>query len=399
MTHAGQPQHSQHRHAAVPPWRNVRVLRVALQVAVLLAAVVVIGYLAGNLTDAMSERGLSFGYGFLNQRAGFEIGESPIPYDANDSYGQAFMVGLLNTLFVSILGIVLATVLGVIIGVARLSPNWLVSKVAAGYVEIIRNTPLLVQLFLIYFVVLLQLPAVRDTIAISGSIFLNQRGLFVPGPQMGASFGTWLALLAVGLVAAVAGRVVAGRRAASGRPGHRLGLVGLLVLLGLAVAGWILPADPPLTFDLPQRGRFNFGGGLALSTAFTALLAGLVIYTAAFIAEVVRGGIQSVRRGQLEAAHALGLSQGDTLRLVIFPQALRVIVPPLTSQYLNLAKNSSLAIAVGYPDLFKVGTTMANQTGQPVPVIALVMGTYLAMSLATSLLMNVYNRRVQVLER
>ena len=400
MTHA-EPSHSEseHRHAAVPPWRNVRVLRVVLQVAVLLAVAGIIGFLAGNLTDAMSERGLTFGYRFLDQRAGFEIGESPIPYDANDTYGQAFVVGLLNTLFVSVTGIVLATVLGVIVGVARLSPNWLVSKVAAGYVEVIRNTPLLVQLFLIYFVVLLQLPAVRDTIALPGSIFLNQRGLFVPGPQMGASFGAWLGLLAVGLVAAIVGRVISGRRKAAGRPGYRLGLVGLALFLFLAVAGWILPGDPPLTFDIPERGRFNFSGGLALSTAFTALLAGLVIYTAAFIAEVVRGGIQAVRRGQLEAAHALGLSPADTLRLIIFPQAMRVIVPPLTSQYLNLAKNSSLAIAVGYPDLFKVGTTMANQTGAPLPVIALVMGTYLAMSLATSLLMNLYNRRVQVLER
>lgn len=399
MTQAGHPQHPQRAHAAVPPWRNVRVLRVVLQVVVLLAAAILIGFLARNLTTAMGQLGLSFGYGFLDQRAGFEIGESPIPYDANDSYGQAFLVGLLNTLFVSVLGIVLATVLGVIIGVARLSPNWLVSKVAAGYVEFIRNTPLLVQLFLIYFVVLTQLPAVRDTIALPGSIFLNQRGLFVPGPQMGASFGMWLALLALGLVAAVAGRMIAGRRQATGRQGYRLGLVGLLLFLGLAVAGWILPADPPLTFDIPERGRFNFSGGLALSTAFTALLAGLVIYTAAFIAEVVRGGIQAVRRGQVEAAHALGLSPGDTLRLVIFPQAMRIIVPPLTSQYLNLAKNSSLAIAVGYPDLFKVGTTMANQTGAPVPVIALIMATYLAMSLFTSLLMNIYNRRIQVLER
>jgi general L-amino acid transport system permease protein len=399
MTQAGHSPHPRHLHASVPPWRNVRVLRVVLQVVVLLAVAVVVGFLARNLTGAMSERGLSFGYGFLGQRAGFEIGESPIPYDANDSYGQAFLVGLLNTLFVSIVGIVLATVLGVIIGIARLSPNWLVSRAAAGYVEVIRNTPLLVQLFLIYFVVLLQLPAVRDTIALPGSIFLNQRGLFVPGPQMGASFGPWLALLAIGLVAAVAGRVISGRREATGRPGYRLGLVGLVLLLGLAVAGWVIPGAPPLAFDIPERGRFNFSGGLALSTAFTALLAGLVIYTAAFIAEVVRGGIQSVRRGQLEAAHALGLSQGDTLRLVVFPQALRVIVPPLTSQYLNLAKNSSLAIAVGYPDLFKVGTSMANQTGQPVPVIALVMGTYLAMSLGTSVLMNLYNRRVQVLER
>ena len=398
MNHA-EPDHPQHQHARVPPWRNVRVLRVLLQVAVLLGTAVFIGFLARNLADAMSDRGLSFNYGFLDERAGFEIGESPIRYDASESYGQAFLVGLLNTLFVSVLGIVLATVLGVIVGVARLSPNWLVNRVAAGYVEIIRNTPLLVQLLLIYFAISLQLPAVRDTINLPGSIFLNQRGLFVPGPQPGSSFGVWLALLAVGVAAAVAGRIIAGRRESAGGRGHHLGTIGLLLLLGLAVAAWILPAEPPLTFEPPVRGRFNFSGGLALSTPFMALLGGLVIYTAAFIGEVVRGGIQAVRRGQVEAAHALGLSHGDTLRLVVFPQALRVIVPPLTSQYLNLAKNSSLAIAIGYPDLFKIGATMANQTGQSVPVIALIMGTYLSMSLVTSLLMNIYNRRVQVLER
>ena len=396
MTQAGHPEH---QHVAPPPWRDVRVLRVAVQMVVLLAVAIGIAYLINNLTTAMGERGLSFGYGFLDRRAGFEIGESPIPYSATDTYGQAFIVGLLNTLFVSAVGIVLATVLGVLVGVARLSPNWLLSKVAAGYVEVIRNTPLLVQLFVIYFAVLLQLPAVRDAIALPGSIFLNQRGLFVPGPQLGTTFGTWLVILGAGLAIAIAARAVAARREAAGRPSHRFGLLGALAFIGFAVGGWILVGEPPLTFDLPVPGRFNFSGGLALSTSFTALLAGLVIYTAAFIAEVVRGGIQAVRRGQLEAARALGLSEGDTLRLVVFPQALRVIVPPLTSQYLNLAKNSSLAIAVGYPDLFKVGTTMANQTGQPVPVIVLVMGTYLAISLATSLVMNLYNRRVQVLER
>jgi general L-amino acid transport system permease protein len=290
-------------------------------------------------------------------------------------------------------------VLGIVIGVARLSRNWLVSRVAGGYVELIRNTPLLLQLFVIYFVVLLQLPPVRDTISLPGSVFLNQRGLFVPGPQMGSSFGLWLALLAVGVAAAIGCRIAARRLRARGQAGHRLELVGLLLLVAFAVGGWILPTQAPMTFDLPVRGRFNFSGGLALSTAFTALLTGLVVYTAAFIAEVVRGGIQAVRRGQIEAAQALGMSDGDTLRLIVFPQALRVIVPPLTSQYLNLMKNSSLAIAVGYSDLFKISQTMSNQTGQPLPVIMLMMGTYLAISLATSLLMNLYNRRVQVAER
>jgi general L-amino acid transport system permease protein len=394
MTPTGSVSHE--RHAPVPPWRDVRVLRVAGQVAVVLAVVLFLGFLATNLTSAMSARGLSFGFDFLDQTAGFEIGESPVPYDATDTYGEAYVVGLLNTLFVSVVGIVLATILGVLVGIARLSPNWLLSRVAAAYVELIRNTPLLVQLFFL-FAILLSLPRVADTIALPGSVYLNQRGLFVPGPQPQATFAFWLGLTAFGVALAVTASVVAGRRAAAGRPTHRLPWLGLLAMLALAVIGWIVLA--PMRFDLPVRGRFNFQGGLALSSGFTALLAGLVIYTAAFIAEVVRGGIQAVRRGQLEAARALGLSEGQTLRLVIFPQALRIIVPPLTSQYLNLAKNSSLAIAVGYPDLFKVGTTMANQTGQPVPVIVLVMGTYLTMSLITSLLMNLYNRRIQVLER
>jgi general L-amino acid transport system permease protein len=285
----------------------------------------------------------------------------------------------------------------VVLGVARLSPNWLVNRVAAGYVELIRNTPLLLQLFVIYFVVLLQLPPVRETFDLFGAAFLNQRGLFVPGPQPGAGFPLWIALVGIGIVAAIGGRIVQRRLEEGGSHGRRLALIGLLVLIGLAVVGWVILA--PMSFEIPVRGRFNFSGGLALSTGFTALLLGLVLYTAGFIAEVVRGGIQAVRRGQVEAARALGLSEGDTLRLIVFPQALRVIVPPLTSQYLNLTKNSSLAIAVGYPDLFKVGETMANQTGQPVAVIALVMATYLVISLVTSLLMNVYNRRVQVLER
>ena len=374
-------------------------LRIAGQVALLVVVGLVAAFLARNFIGATNERGLGFGFGFLGRTAGFEISESPLPYAATDTYGKAFLVGLLNTLFVSAVGIVLATILGILVGVARLSPNWLLSRLAAGYVEVIRNTPLLVQLFILYFAVLLQLPAVAQTLSLPGAIFLNQRGVFVPAPRLGAGFGLWAVFLAIGLGVLVATFVVAGRREAAGRPVPRLRRIGLVGLVALAAIGWFAAGGAPLAVDLPVQQRFNFSGGMALSPEFTALLVGLVLYTAAFIGEVVRGGIQAVRRGQLEAARALGLSEGETLRLIVFPQALRIIVPPLTSQYLNLAKNSSLAIAIGYPDLFKVGQTIANQTGQPLPVMILVMSAYLAISLFTSLLMNLYNRRVQVLER
>ncbi|HET6379718.1 MAG TPA: ABC transporter permease subunit [candidate division Zixibacteria bacterium] len=390
----GQPHH-----ATVPPWRDVRVLGIASQVAVLVVVAAGLGLLTSNLLTNMAARNLTFDYGFVGARAGFEIGDSPVPYSADDTYAQAFLVGILNTVLVAVVGIILATILGVIVGVARLSPNWLLARVAAGYVEVIRNTPLLLQLFVIYFVVLFQLPSVQESIALPGSIFLNQRGLFVPSPQRAPTFLPWLTIVAVVLLLAIVGRVIGPRLERGGRRLPPLGRIGLLVALVVAVVAWVLLPEAPVQFEVPVAGRFNFTGGLELSTGFTALLLGLVIYTAAFIAEVVRGGIQAVRRGQVEAARALGLSERDTLRLVVFPQALRIIVPPLTSQYLNLTKNSSLAIAVGYPDLFKVGTTMANQTGAPVSVIALVMGTYLAISLITSALMNLYNRRVQVLER
>jgi general L-amino acid transport system permease protein len=385
------------QHAAVPLWRDIRVLRVAAQIAVVLAVALVVAFLLRNAMTAMSARGLSLGFDFLGSTAGFEIGETPIDYRPTDTYGRAFLVGVLNTLFVSLAGIVLATLLGVLVGVARLSPNWLVSRVAAGYVELMRNTPLLVQLLLLW-AVMLQLPAVANSLTLPGPSYLNQRGLFVPAPQLSSTFGPWAVIVGAALLLAVAARVTALRREASGRPALHLGWFGLLAFAGVAVIGWLSAPEPPMFLDAPVQQRFNFQGGLALSPEFTALLLGLVLYTAAFIGEVVRGGIQAVRRGQVEAAQALGLTSGQTLRLIVFPQALRVVVPPLTSQYLNLAKNSSLAVAIGYPDLFNVSRTVASQTGQPVSVILLVMGTYLSISLVTSLLMNLYNRRVQILE-
>ena len=387
------------RAAAVPLWRDVRVLRLGAQLAVVLVIGSILVFMALNFAAATEERGLGFGFGFLGRQAGFEISESPIPYSATATYGTAFLVGLLNTLFVSALGIVLATILGVGVGIARLSSNWLVRRIAGGYVELMRNTPLLVQLVVIYFVLFLQLPAVRDSFSLGDAAFLNRRGLYLPGPSTSDGFGLWLGFCAAGVVALVVARIAARRLEDARRPSYRLRTIGLLAALALPVLGWFAAGGAPLTFDVPVLGTFNFTGGMNLSTEFTALLTGLVIYTAAFIGEVVRGGIQAVRRGQLEAARALGLSEGQVLRLVTFPQALRIIVPPLTNQYLNLAKNSSLAVAIGYPDLFKIGQTMSNQTGQPVPVIVLVMGTYLVISLGISGLMNLFNRRVQVAER
>lgn len=375
--------------AGVAPWRDVRVIRIAAQVIVVGVVGLLAAFLLRNLLTAMDDRGLGFGFGFLDSTAGFEISETPIPYAATDTYGDAFVVGLLNTLFVSAVGIGLATLLGLVVGVARLSRNFLVNRVAAAYVEVMRNTPLLVQLFFLY-AFLLQLPGVRDSVTLPGGVFLNQRGLSLPAPVFSPTIGPWLASIALGIALAIAARRVLPR-------GYRsLGLLAILIVPGIA---WVVLGQAPIGVDVPVLQRFNFTGGMTLSSGFTALLTGLVLYTAAFIGEVVRGGILAVRRGQVEAARALGLSEGHILRLVVFPQALRVIVPPLTSQYLNLAKNSSLAIAIGYPDLFSVSQTMANQTGQPVSVIVMVMGTYLSISLVTSLFMNLYNRRVQVLER
>ncbi|HEX5040998.1 MAG TPA: ABC transporter permease subunit [Candidatus Limnocylindria bacterium] len=382
--------------AGVPPWRDERVLRLAVQAAIVLAVAAIVAWMAANFAAATAARGLGFGFGFLSRSAGFDISEGPIPYTPADTYGEAFLVGLLNTLIVSVLGIILATILGIVIGVARLSPNWLLARISASYVEVIRNTPLLVQLFIIYFAVFLQLPAIAQAVSLPGGIYISQRGVFLPAPSLTTGFLPWLAFVAVGIVVLVLVRGAARRREDAGRPIRGLRAAGWLAMLVIVALGWALVG--PVAFELPIRERFNFVGGIGTSPEFAALLTGLVLYTAAFIGEVVRGGIQAVRRGQVEAARSLGLSEFETLRFVVFPQALRIIVPPLTSQYLNLIKNSSLAIAIGYPDLFKVGQTMANQTGQPLPVLILVMATYLGINLIVSLLMNIYNRRVQVIE-
>ncbi len=386
-------------HGPVPFWRDDRVLKAAAQVISAAAVIGLVWLFASNVLNAARQRGLDLGFGFIDDAAGFAIGESPVPFDPSESFGRALVVGLLNTLQVALIGIVLATILGTAIALARLSSNWLVSRIAGVYIDIIRNVPLLVQLFFWYFGIFQQLPPVRQSLTLPGPVHLSQRGLYMPWPQATTATGPWLATLLAGIVLAVAAyRLLLRRQIITGRAMYP-GPIALTLLIGLPLIGLFAVGGRPFAISVPVFQRFNFEGGLRLSTEFAALLTGLVIYTAAFTAEVVRAGIQSVPRGQIEAARAVGLTQAQLLRLVVFPQALRVIIPPLISQYLNLTKNSSLAVAIGYPDLFFVGRTIINQAGRAVPVFALVMGVYLALSLITSAIMNIYNRRVLFVER
>ena len=374
-------------------------LRAVAQIAAVILVVSLVAYFVGNLLDAADRRGLALGFGFLDQEAGFPITESVIEYQESASFRYAFVVGILNTLKVALVGIALATVLGVIIGVARLSSNWLVSTIAATYVEIFRNIPLLVQLFFWYFAVFQLLPVVQESIRWPGPVFLSNRGIFMAWMRPSPSFPEWSLFVLAGIVVAIVMRVVLTRvHKRTGRATYPV-LGPILALVLIPAIGWPLMAESPLVREVPVLGRFNFEGGLRLTPEFSALLVGLVIYTASFIAEVVRGGIQSVHRGQVESARALGLSNTQTLRLVVFPQALRVIIPPLISQYLNITKNSSLAIAIGYPDLFAVGRIMINQAGRAVPIFLLIMASYLAMSLTFAAVGNLYNRRVRLVER
>ncbi len=293
----------------------------------------------------------------------------------------------------------LATILGTVIALGRLSSNWLVSKLAGAYVDAIRNVPLLVQLFFWYFAVFQHLPGVRQSVVLPGPIYLSQRGLYMVWPQATATTVAWLAFVGAAIVlAVVAYRLLMARQLRTGATSYPLA-TSFAVLLLLPLVGWFIVGVAPVQIDMPVLDRLNFSGGMRLTTEFGALLTGLVIYTAAFIAEVVRAGLQSVPSGQVEAARAVGLTFPQLLRMVVFPLALRVIIPPLISQYLNLTKNSSLAVAIGYADLFFVGRTIINQAGRAVPVFLLVMATYLLMSLLTSAVMNVYNRRVRLVER
>lgn len=379
-------------------WRDARVLAVAGQIVFVLAIVLLAALAYANMMRGLERLGLRLQLGFLSLEAGFGISEG-IAYNPGDSYGRAFVVGVVNTLRVSVAGIILATVVGLLVGIGRLSSNWLIRFLSTVYVETFRNTPLLLQLIFWYTGVILKLPPVRQSLSVADRVYLNQRGVFLPRPVPSETFALWAWTL-VACVAAAAAVYAWRRRVAlrEDRPGFPFAAAAGVLVAGAAISWFALPSAP-LEWQVPVLQGFNFRGGIQLSPEFAALLLGLVLYTGAFIAEVVRGGIQSIPKGQWEAAQSLGLRPGMTMYLVILPQALRIIIPPVTSQYLNLVKNSSLSTAIGFPDMFNIGVTIMNQTGQSLPVFGLIMATYLSFSLVTALIMNWYNRRFRLVER
>ncbi|MEG4113423.1 MULTISPECIES: ABC transporter permease subunit [unclassified Microcoleus] len=381
--------------------RDDRFWKIAGQAIALILVIVVIAILWDNLSANYSQLGIAFGFDFLNSQASFDIGESVIPYSPANSYRQAYFVGLINSLRVMGIGIISATVAGLTVGIARLSDNWLVRNLAGLYVEILRNTPLLLQLFFWYFAVFISLPKVEDNQQMRGPIYLTNRGIAVPTPVALPGFEIWLILVTVGVLAAAGLWMWRARvMLEEAKPGRQLfwalGAIGLSAILA-----FIITKNLPFRLDFPRlTPELQLEGGLKLTPEFAALVTGLSLYTGSYIAEIVRAGIQSVSKGQWEAGKSLGLKSGTMMRMVILPQALRVIVPPLTSQYLNLAKNSSLAVAVAYPDVyFVVGSPTLNQTGRAIEAMLIIMVTYLTISLIVSLFMNWYNKTVQIKER
>ena len=368
------------------------------QVLAILGVLGVVWFLASNTQENMEVRGIQSGFDFLSQAAGFDIGETMIAYDPSQSYGKAIWVGVLNTLRVAVIGIVLTTLLGVLIGVGRFSRNALVRGLCYGYVELFRNVPILLQLLMWYLFFVEVLPAPQQAWNAGDLFYLSKGGFAFPEPVWAAGHG-WMLL---GALAGVAVGVWWRRRAQrmfelTGQDRNRWA-VPLAAVLLLALVGWAL-GGAPREWSVPEQQAFMVDGGASATPEFLAVLLGLVAYTAAFVAEVVRGGIQSVSHGQTEAASAIGLSRRQQMRLVVLPQALRVIVPPMTNQYLNLTKNSSLAVAIGYPDVVSIANTTLNQSGRAVECIAIIMLVYLCTSLGTSALMNWYNTRVAIKER
>jgi len=362
---------------------------------VFVAALIWIGYeIYANARANLQAQRIASGFGFLSQTAGFGVSQSLIPYSETDSYTRVFFVGLLNTLLVAGIGIIFATIIGFVVGVGRLSPNWLVARIAGGYVELVRNLPLLFQILFWYLAVLGALPGPRQSISVFDNFFLSNRGLVVPRPMAESGLNAFSIAILLAVVASIVLRIYARRQLFQNGRVVTIWPYVVALLVGLPLVA-VLLFGAPLSLEIPHLKGFNFSGGLRVVPEFVALTLALSTYTAAFIAENVRAGIQSVQKGQMEAGASLGFSHGKTLRLIVVPQAMRVILPPLTNQYLNLTKNSSLAVAIGYPDLFSVfaGTTM-SQTGQAIEIIAITMGVYLLISLVTSAIMSFYGWRL-----
>jgi general L-amino acid transport system permease protein len=378
-------------------WSRPRLSGLLWQIAVVGITIAVVGWLWSNALHNLSVRRISTGFAFLGREAGMPIADSWLAYSPKDPYVRAFVVGIVNTLRVAIIGIVLATVLGTLIGIARLSSNWLLSRLAAVYVEVLRDIPLLLQL-LFWYVLMQGLPAARSAWKPVDGVYLSNRGLVLPSVPIGEGNLWVIGAVALGLMALYALRLrLIARQMIDGRSRH-IWPYALVLVVGLpALVSWGLGVS--WTIAIPELRGFNFVGGLTLAPEYFALLTALVTYTAAFIAEIVRSGIQAVDKGQWDAAKALGLRRGFVLRHIVLPQALRVIIPPMTSQYLNLAKNSSLAVAVGYQDIVSIANTTLNQTGQAIEAIALIMLVFLTISLGISLFMNWYNARVALVER
>lgn len=397
--HAGQSKVMKNIQTKSPSGLTAQKLGSLLLQGAVLAGVLGIAYiLFANTQRNLEIRGIESGFAFLWHEAGLPIGDTLIDYDPTRGYGYAFLVGVLNTLLVSALAIVFATILGVLVGVARVSNNWLLAKCAVIYVETLRNLPLLLTLFFVYTVVLAALPHPREAIALAEGYYLSKRGVYLPRPLAEDGFGIFMIAAFVAFVLAVIfwkwARAYKTRTGAS-VPGFLGGLAIFATLCSLAY----FASDRPISSELPVYKGFNFKGGLALKPEFAALLIGLVLYTAAFIGENVRSGIQSVQVGQIEAANALGVSKGVVTRMVVLPQALRVTIPATTNDYASLVKNSSLAVAIGYPDMVSIGGTIIGQNGQAIEIIAMWMAVYLAINLIISVAMNVLNARVQILER
>jgi general L-amino acid transport system permease protein len=382
----------------VPFWNDPKKRAIVYQIATLCMVGLLGYYLFTNTVTNLQRQNIASGFSFLQKESAFEVGESLIPYSAADSYGRALLVGALNTLKVAFVGIVITIVLGTVIGVARLSSNWLVARLASVYIEVMQDIPILLQLFFWYALFYETLPSPRHAICPGAGIYLCNRGVAFTIPEAHPAHKYMLLAFIIGCVIAYLIRRWARKRQALTGKYFPVFRVSLALLLGLPLFVW-LAFGAPTALDAPKLVGFNFKGGLTVSPEFIALLLGLVLYTAAFVAEVVRAGIQSVSKGQTEAAFSLGLRPVLVLNLVILPQALRVIIPPLTSQMLNLTKNSSLAVAIGFPDFVSVANTTMNQTGQAIEGVALIMAVYLVFSLSTSAFMNWYNKRVALVER